>query len=120
MAYDSNNIFARILRGEIPNKTVLETEHSLAFYDINPQAPIHVLIIPKGAYIDMVDFGLRASADEISDFYKCVSDVAQKLGLDQSGCRIISNTGINGGQEVPHFHIHIVGGGPLGRMLSAR
>ena len=120
MAYDSNNIFARILRKEIPNKTVLETEHALAFHDINPQAPVHVLVIPKGAYIDMVDFGARASATEIHAFYKTVSDVASQLGVDQSGCRIIANTGLNGGQEVPHFHVHILGGQSLGPMLHAR
>lgn len=120
MAYDSNNIFARILRKEIPNKTVLETDHALAFHDINPQAPVHVLVIPKGAYLDMIDFGARASADEISGFYKAVSDVAAQLGVDQTGCRIIANTGLNGGQEVPHFHVHIVGGRALGPMLHAR
>jgi histidine triad (HIT) family protein len=118
MAYDSNNIFARILRGEIPNKTVLETDHALAFHDINPQAPVHVLVIPKGAYVDMIDFGARASATEIQGFYKAVSDAATMLGVNQSGCRIIANTGLHGGQEVPHFHVHIIGGKQLGRMLG--
>ena len=116
--YDSNNIFARILRGDIPNKTVLETNYALAFHDINPQAPIHVLVIPKGHYIDMIDFGARATPDEIHGFYKAVSDVANLLGVDQSGCRIIANTGLNGGQEVPHFHVHILGGKYVGPMLS--
>jgi histidine triad (HIT) family protein len=119
MTYDPNNIFARILRKEIPNKTVFENDYVLAFHDINPQASIHVLVIPKGAYVDMIDFGARATSEEISAFYKAVSEVSTLLGVDQTGCRMIANTGINGGQEVPHFHIHILGGQRLGSMVGA-
>lgn len=118
MAYDDNNIFARILRGEIPAKKVYEDEYALAFHDINGQAPIHVLVIPKGKYISIADFGRDASDAEIAGFYRAVSKVAQDLGLVEDGFRSIANTGPHGGQEVPHFHIHLLGGKPLGRMLS--
>ena len=116
--YDDQNIFAKILRGEIPNTTVLETDHCLAFRDINAQAPEHILVIPKGAYISLADFGANASSEEISGFYRAVAKISQDEGVTESGFRAIANTGINGGQEVPHFHLHILGGERLGPMLS--
>ena len=119
--YDPDNIFAKILRGEIPNKTVLETEHSLAFEDIQPQAPVHVLIIPKGPYVSFDHFSAAASADEIVDFTRAIAAVCKQMGVDvQSGggFRAISNAGADGVQEVPHLHLHILGGRGLGRMLS--
>ena len=116
--YDDNNIFARILRGELPSKTVLETHHSLAFHDINPLAPIHVLVIPKGAYVSWDDFSARASDAEIADFTRAVGDVARQVGADAQGYRLLSNVGKRGGQEVPHLHVHIFGGQPLGPMLA--
>jgi histidine triad (HIT) family protein len=116
-AYDDNNIFAKILRGEIPNKTVYEDEHVLAFHDINPQAPVHILVIPKGRYIAVDDFGAHASAAEIKAFYAAVSKISAEYDLKDSGFRVICNTGLNGGQEVPHFHAHILGGRQLGPML---
>lgn len=120
-AYDSQNIFARILRGEIPNRTVLETAHTLAFHDIQPQAPVHVLVIPKGAYVCFDDFAARASAEEILDFHRTAARVCGMLGVipgDGGGYRTISNAGEAGVQEVPHYHMHILGGRPLGRMLA--
>ncbi len=117
-AYDDNNIFARILRGEIPNNTVYEDEHVLAFHDINPQAPVHILVIPRGRYISVADFGMQADAEEIAAFWRAVSKIAQDQGLPESGFRTIANTGIHGGQEVPHFHVHILGGTALGPMLA--
>ncbi len=116
--YDDQNIFARILRGEIPNKTVYEDEHVLAFHDINPQTPVHVLVIPKGRYVSAVDFSARASAAEIAGFWRAVGTVARQLGLEQAGYRLLANHGVNANQEVPHFHVHIFGGGPLGRMIQ--
>lgn len=117
MTYDSTNIFARILRGEIPNKTAYECQHTLAFHDIHPQAPVHVLVIPKGAYIDMADFAAHASAEEQTAFFKAVAELVKANGLQETGYRAIANAGVNGGQEVPHFHLHILGGTKLGRML---
>lgn len=116
--YDESNIFARILRGELPNRTVLETEHCLAFHDINPLAPIHVLVIPKGAYVSWDDFTAKASAAEIVDLTRTIGEVARQVGADAQGYRILSNVGKRGGQEVPHLHVHIFGGQPLGPMLS--
>ena len=116
--YDDQNIFAKILRGEIPNKTVMETDHSLAFHDINPLAPIHVLVIPKGAYVSWDDFTAKASDPEIADFVRTVGEVARMTGADAQGYRVLSNVGKRGGQEVPHFHVHIFGGQPLGPMLQ--
>ena len=110
MAYDTNNIFARILRGEIPCKKAHETTHSLAFHDIAPQAPVHVLVIPKGAYVDMSDFAANASAEEKADFFAAIGQVAEMTGLNEGGYRAISNCGVNSGQEVPHLHIHLLGG----------
>jgi diadenosine tetraphosphate (Ap4A) HIT family hydrolase len=118
--YDDQNIFARILRGEIPNKTVYEDEAALAFHDIAPQAPVHVLVIPKGAYVSAMDFAARAADSEIAGFWRAVGRVAKILGLEQDGYRLLSNHGTYAGQEVPHFHVHVFGGGPLGRMIQAR
>jgi len=117
--YDPNNIFARILRGEIPCNKVFENEHVLAFRDIHPQAPVHVLVIPKGAYVDMDDFTARASADEIAALMRATGEIARAEGIAQSGYRVLSNCGANGGQEVPHLHLHLVGGRTLGRMLQS-
>ena len=116
--YDDDNIFARVLRGELPNKTVLESEHSLAFHDINPLAPIHVLVIPKGAYVSWDDFSVAASDAEIADFTRTIGEVARQVGADSQGYRILSNIGKRGGQEVAHLHVHIFGGAPLGAMLA--
>ena len=118
MTYDPNNIFAKILRGEIPCKKVHEDRWALAFHDIHPQAPVHVLVIPKGAYVSMDDFSAKASAEEIAGFFRAVGEVARQLGLPGNGYRILANTGRDGGQEVPHFHVHIFGGRPLGRMIA--
>lgn len=118
MGYDDQNIFAKILRGEIPNDTVYENDHVLAFNDIAPQAPIHVLVIPKGAYVSALDFGENASAEEVKALYAAVSKIAADKGLNENGFRIIGNAGDHGGQEVPHFHIHILGGEKLGPMLT--
>ena len=103
MSYDENNIFAKILRGEIPNDTVYEDDAVLAFRDIAPQAPVHVLVIPKGAYVSLDDFTQKASAEEVGRFFKAVGEIARSLGLEQDGFRTIANAGLNGGQEVPHF-----------------
>ena len=116
--YDDENIFAKILRGEIPCNRVYENDHALAFEDINPQAPTHVLVIPKGAYVSNDDFTARASDAEITGFFRAVGHVARVLGLADPGYRILANTGRDGGQEVPHFHVHICGGRQLGRMIQ--
>ncbi len=118
MAYDPNNIFAKILRGEIPCNKVYEDEYSLAFHDINPQAPVHVLVIPKGGYVSMADFTANAPDDLISGFMRAVGKIADDLGLVEPGYRTISNAGPNAHQEVPHLHVHILGGRPLGPMLD--
>jgi diadenosine tetraphosphate (Ap4A) HIT family hydrolase len=118
--YDDQNIFAKILRGEIPNRTVYEDAAALAFHDIALQAPVHVLVIPKGAYVSAMDFAGRASDAEIAGFWRAVGRVAGILGLEQDGYRVLTNHGTNAGQEVPHFHVHVFGGGPLGRMIQAR
>jgi histidine triad (HIT) family protein len=115
--YDDNNIFACILRAEIPAKTVYEDEWALAFHDINPQAPVHVLIIPKGRYCSFADFSAEASEAEIAGFIRAVGTVARQLGLEAPGYRMLANLGEHGGQEVPHFHVHLFGGRPLGRMV---
>jgi histidine triad (HIT) family protein len=116
--YDENNIFARILRGEIPSKRVYEDEHALAFHDINPLAPLHILVIPKGAYVCWDDFSAKASDAEVAGFVRAVGKVAREAGLVESGYRLLANTGVNSGQEVPHLHVHIFAGGPLGPMLA--
>ena len=117
-AYDPDNIFARILRGEIPCSKVYEDEHVLAFHDIAPQAPLHVLVIPRGAYVSWDDFSQRASESEIAGFVRAVGKVARDLDLVDPGYRLLANVGENGGQEVPHLHVHLFGGKPLGRMIS--
>ena len=114
--YDSNNIFARILRGEIPCKRVLETEHALAFHDINPLSPSHILVIPKGEWVSAADFHASATAKAIAGFWRAVGEVGRPL--EASGYRILSNMGLDAGQEVPHFHVHVFGGRPLGPMLK--
>ena len=116
--YDDNNVFARILRGEITSKRIFENEWALAFHDINPQAPVHVLVIPKGRYCSFADFRAGASDAEIAGFTRAVGEVARMLGLEQNGYRILANMGEHSGQEVPHFHVHIFGGRPLGRMIA--
>ena len=115
--YDVSNIFARILRGEIPNKTVYEDKWALAFHDINPQAPIHVLIIPKGEYVSWDDFSRDASDAEIAGFIRAIGTVARDLGLPGPGYRLLANVGIHGHQEVPHLHVHLFGGKQMGMML---
>jgi diadenosine tetraphosphate (Ap4A) HIT family hydrolase len=117
-SYDEDNIFARILRGEIPCKRVHETPHALAFHDINPQAPIHVLVIPKGPYRSWADFSATASEAEIAGFVRAVGEVAKLLGLEEPGYRLLANAGVNAHQEVPHLHVHIFGGKALGPMLA--
>ena len=116
--YDDTNIFARILRGEIPCRKVFETDHALAFHDISPQAPTHVLVIPKGRYVSAADFSALASDGEIAGLVRAVGHVARMLGLDAPGWRILANMGEHAGQEVPHFHIHLFAGAPLGPMLA--
>jgi histidine triad (HIT) family protein len=118
MAYDSTNVFARILRGEIPCKKVHEDGHTLAFHDINPQTPVHALVIPKGAYESMEDFSARASEAEQAALIRAIGEVARKLGVAASGYRVLSNCGRDGNQEVPHLHFHIFGGRQLGRMIG--
>ena len=116
--YDDNNIFARILRGEIPSKSVYEDDHALAFHDINPQAPIHILVIPKGRYVSWDDFAERGAAEEIAGFVRAVGHVAREQGLVAPGYRLLTNVGPDSGQEVPHLHVHIFGGRGLGPMLA--
>jgi diadenosine tetraphosphate (Ap4A) HIT family hydrolase len=117
-AYDDNNIFAKILRGELPSKKVYEDEHALAFHDINPLAPVHILVIPKGAYVSWDDFSERASDAELAGFVRAVGKVAREQQLVIQGYRLLANTGKRAGQEVPHLHVHIFGGQPLGPMLA--
>lgn len=118
MSYDTNNIFARILRGEIPCRKVYEDGHVLAFHDIHPQAPVHVLVIPKGAYTDMDAFTSQASDEEIAALFRAVGTLARQLGVSEDGYRFLANCGANGHQEVAHLHIHLFGGRPLGPMLK--
>ena len=115
--YDDHNVFAKILRGELPGKTLLESEHSIAIHDINPLAPIHVLVIPKGAYVSWDDFSAKASDAEIADLVRTVGEAARKTGADAKGYRVLANAGQRAGQEVPHLHLHLFGGQPLGPML---
>jgi diadenosine tetraphosphate (Ap4A) HIT family hydrolase len=116
--YDPSNIFARILRGEIPSKRVHEDEHALAFHDINPQAPVHILVIPKGPYVSWDDLSERGSDAEIAGFVRAVGHIARTHGLVAPGYRLLANVGLNSGQEVPHLHVHLFGGRPLGPMLA--
>jgi diadenosine tetraphosphate (Ap4A) HIT family hydrolase len=117
MTYDDQNVFAKILRGEIPCDKVHETEHALAFRDISPQAPVHVLVIPKGAYVSMADFSAKAGDDEIAGFFRAVGETARMLGLDEPGYRLLANHGRDAHQEVPHFHVHLFGGREMKGML---
>jgi histidine triad (HIT) family protein len=117
-AYDSGNIFARILRGEIPCDKVYEDEWALAFNDISPQAPLHILVIPKGAYVGWDDFAANAAAEEIAGFVRAVGRVAREHDLVEPGYRLLVNLGGHGGQEVPHLHVHLFGGKPLGPMIA--
>ena len=116
--YDQNNLFAQILRGEIPSKKVYEDEHALAFHDINPLAPTHILVIPKGPYVSWDDFSAKAPDAEIAGFIRAVGKIARDERLVESGYRLLANVGLNSGQEVPHLHVHIFGGCPLGPMLA--
>ena len=118
MTYDTNNIFAKILRQEIPCKPVFEDKNVLAFHDITPKATLHILIIPKGAYINFHDFHDNALAEEITSFYQAISHIIAEQGLKKNGYRLINNCGIHGGQEVPHYHIHLLGGQQLGPMVT--
>lgn len=122
MTYDSDNIFAKILRGEIPSKKIFENDVALAFHDINPMAPVHVLVIPKGAYVSHDDFSANASQNEKSGFTEAVGEVAKITGLAQSaggqGYRLITNSGPEANQEVPHYHVHVIGGRNLGVMVG--
>ncbi len=120
MAYDRNNVFARILRGDIPCQKVYEDEHVLAFDDIRPQTPTHVLVIPKGEYVSLDDFSRRASDAEIAALLRALGRVARERGGVESGYRILANSGPAAHQEVPHFHVHLFGGRDLGGMLPRR
>jgi len=117
-AYDDNNIFARILRGEIPSTAIYEDEYAFAFPDINPAAPTHILVIPKGRYVSWDDFSAKASDAEIAGFVRAVGKIARDAGLVESGYRLLANTGVNSNQQVPHLHVHIFAGRPLGPMLA--
>jgi histidine triad (HIT) family protein len=118
MAYDPSNVFARIIRGELPCRKVFEDEHVLAFHDIRPQTPVHILVIPKGAYVSLDDFSAKASEAELAAFLRALGQIAREHGVVQSGYRILANHGADAHQEVPHFHVHIFGGRQLGRMIS--
>jgi len=120
LPYDDSNIFARVLRGELPSNKVYEDEHALAFNDIFPQAPTHILVIPKGPYVSWDDFSERASDAEIAGFVRAVGKVARDRGLVAEGYRLLANVGQHSGQEVPHLHVHIFAGEPLGPMLTRR
>ncbi len=117
-AYDDNNIFAKILKGDIPCDKVYEDDYVLAFNDIAPQASVHILVIPKGKYVSIVDFGAKASAEELKAFYSAVAKIADEKGITETGFRSIANTGEHGGQEVPHYHLHLLGGQKIGPMVS--
>lgn len=117
-AYDDKNIFARVLRGEVPCNKVYEDDHTLAFEDLHPQAPVHTLVIPKGRYVSLRDFAANGSDAELAAFVRAIGKVAALKEVDEQGFRIIANTGVDGGQEVPHLHVHLVGGRRLGRMLA--
>ncbi len=118
MAYDPENIFAKILTGDIPCDKVYEDDHALAFEDINPRRRVHVLVIPKGPYVSFDDFSAKASDAEIAGFTRAVGQVARDLGIAETGYRTLANTGSDGGQEVPHYHVHIFGGESVGPMVS--
>jgi histidine triad (HIT) family protein len=118
LPYDDSNIFARILRGEIPSEWVYEDEYAVAFHDINPQAPVHILVLPKGPYVSWNDFSARGSEEEIAGFVRAVGHIAREEGLVAPGYRLLANVGAHSGQEVPHLHVHILGGRGLGPMLA--
>ena len=119
--YDDSNIFARLLRDEIPSRRLYEDEWAVAFHDIAPQAPMHILIIPRGKYVSLADFTAKASDAEVAGFFRAVGAVARQLGLEEPGYRALCNVGGHGGQEVPHFHVHLFGGEPFsGRMVLPR
>ena len=118
MAYDENNIFAKIIRGEIPCNKVYEDDHVLAFRDIQPQKAVHILVVPKGSYVSLEDFSAKASAEEITAFHRAVAQIVANENLSENGFRAIANAGEFGGQEVPHYHLHILGGAKLGRMIG--
>ena len=118
MSYDTNNIFAKILRGEIPANRVYEDEWAIAFHDINPQAEVHILVIPRGRYVSWDDFSANAPAEEIAGFVRAVGHVARAHGLVEPGYRLLANIGRHGGQEVPHLHVHLFGGQFLGPMIA--
>lgn len=117
-AYDDSNVFARILRGELPCDKVFEDEHTLAFRDIQPQTRVHILVIPKGHYVSMADFSARATGPEIESLIRAIGRVAREAGVEADGYRFLSNHGEHAFQEVPHFHVHVFGGEPLGRMIK--
>jgi diadenosine tetraphosphate (Ap4A) HIT family hydrolase len=117
--YDDSNIFAKILRGDLPSKPVYEDEWALAFHDINPLAPVHILVVPKGPYVSWDDFSAKASDEELAGFVRAVGKVARDQQLVVQGYRLLANTGKRAGQEVPHLHVHIFGGQPLGPMLAS-
>lgn len=117
MAYDASNIFAKIIRGEIPSKKVFEDERVLAFEDVEPAAPVHVLVVPKGEYESFDDFTDRAKSEEVAHFFRTIRRIAHQLGLERSGYRLLTNHGKHASQSVPHFHVHILGGRPLGALL---
>lgn len=119
MTYDPHNVFARILRKEIPCTPVYEDAYVLAFNDLHPKAPVHVLVIPKGPFESLTDFSQSAAPEELAAFFRAIGIIVGQLGLEGQGYRTIANTGVNGGQEVPHFHMHILAGRPLGPMLGA-
>jgi histidine triad (HIT) family protein len=118
LPYDDNNIFARILRGDLPSNPVLDDEYAFAFHDINPQAPLHILVIPKGRYVSWDDFSAKASDAEIAGFIRAVGHVARTHGLVDPGYRLLANIGQDGGQEIPHLHVHLFGGQSMGPMLT--
>ena len=118
MSYDPNNVFAKILRGEIPCNKVYEDEHALAFHDIAPQAPVHVLVIPKGEYVSFDDFSVNAAPEKIAGFYRAAATVSERLGLQKNGYRLLANNGRDAHQEVPHYHLHLCAGCDLGRMIK--
>lgn len=117
MAYDANNVFAKILRGEIPCKTIIDTKHALSFHDIAPAAPVHALVIPRGAFVDAADFYSRASVEEITGYTDAITKTLEALGL-KTGFRLISNNGVGAGQTVFHFHTHILAGKPMHALLA--
>lgn len=118
MRYDKENVFAKILNGQLPSKKVYEDKYVFAFHDINPLAPVHVLVIPKGAYISLTDFTTQASNEEMVAFFQAIVSIAKRMNIERDGYRVITNTGVNGGQEVPHFHVHLLGGRKLGSILA--